>query len=253
MEFRVQKASYIAFVAVLFLETPLFSQRELQFKARHDHSLKSCTGTLRLTEQAVLYQEINKDKQEKDLHHWQWNYQDIEQLSISRDKVVVLTYEDRKWLLGMDKKYEFTLTDGESFRSAYDFLKDRLDQRFVAAIAEADIKTLWQIPVKQLGRIRGSEGILIIGEDRIAYKTDVKGESRAWRYPDIENLSTSGPFQFTLTTFERAKFHYGDLRGFNFQLKQRLNEDSYNDLWRRINASKGLKFLNQYDGVKANP
>jgi len=252
MAFRTQKAGYIAIIVAFTLGTPLFAQRELQFEARHDHSIKSCTGTLRFTELGVVYHEVNKGKQEKDLHRWQWNYQDIEQLWLSPEKLVVLAYEDRKWLLGMDKKYEFTLTDGEPFRSAYNFLKGRLDERFVAAIAEPEIKALWQIPVKQLGRIRGSEGILIIGEDQIVYKTDAEDKSRSWRYSDIENVSTSGPYQLTLTTFERAKFHYGDRKGFNFQLKQRLNEDSYNELWRRINASKGLKFLGQLGGGSAS-
>ncbi len=50
----------------------------------------------------------------------------------------------------------------------------------------------------------------------------------------------------TVTTFERAKTHYGDLKGFNFELKQRLDGDRYNDLWLRLNQSKGLKILTSY-------
>ena len=47
-----------------------------------------------------------------------------------------MTYKDRKWLLGVDKEYEFTLAPGQSFNEAYTLLKDRLDQRFVAAVAD---------------------------------------------------------------------------------------------------------------------
>jgi hypothetical protein len=50
----------------------------------------------------------------------------------------------------------------------------------------------------------------------------------------------------TITTFERAKTHYGDLKGFNFELKRPLEEDRYNELWLSLNRSKGLKILNSY-------
>ena len=63
---------------------------------------------------------------------------------------------------------------------------------------------------------------------------------------DIENISSAGPFELTITTFERAKTHYGDLKGFNFELKQRLEEARYNELWLRLNQSKGLKILDSY-------
>ena len=121
------------------------------------------------------------------------------------------------------------------FSSAYPLLKDRLDQRFVSALADADVRPLWEVPVKRLGTIRGSEGLLVVGDERIVYKTDQKADSRTWRYRDIDNISTSGPFSMTVTTFERAKAHYGNRKDFNFQLKSPLDEAKYNDLWRRLN------------------
>jgi hypothetical protein len=122
-------------------------------------------------------------------------------------------------------------------------LKDRLDQRFVAALADEQVAALWEIPVKLQGTLQGSEGMLQVGPDRIVYRTDSKDQSRTWRYQDIENVSTSGPFQLTITTYERAKTHYGTLKGFNFQLKQRLDDKRYQILWKRLNREKGLQFL----------
>jgi hypothetical protein len=40
--------------------------------------------------------------------------------------------------------------------------------------------------------------------------------------------------------------HYGSRKGFEFELKQRLEEARYNDLWLRLNQSKGLKILSSY-------
>jgi hypothetical protein len=160
--------------------------------------------------------------------------------------LTVLTYQDNKWKLGADREYKFDLVSDKTFEDPYQFLKGRLDQRFVAEIPDRIPAVLWEIPVKHLLRFGGDEGELQVGSDEIVYRSAKKSESRTWRYQDIENISSSGPFQLTITTFERAKMHYGDLKGFNFELKQPLEEARYNDLWLRLNQSKGLKILTSY-------
>ena len=122
-------------------------------------------------------------------------------------------------------------------------LKDKLDRRFVAAVADPPAATLWELPVKLLGTIQGSEGVLQVGQDRIVYKTDRPRQSRTWRYQDIENLSTSDRYQLTLTTYERARTNYGSMKGFNFQLKQPLDDSRFEMLWKRLNQYKGIQFL----------
>ncbi len=241
MAFRTEKRTGIVAVLALSIAPALFAQKELRFEVRHDHWRKYGVGTLVITESSVSFQEFNKKKQIK--HAVALNYQDIQELKLSADKLTLVTYKDRKWRLGLDQEYEFTLAPGQSFSEAYTLLKDRLDQRFVAAVADEQTQPLWEVPVKLLGRVTGSEGDLEVGADRIVYKTTKKGQSRTWRYKDIENISTSGPFQLTLTTYERAKTHYGNLKGFNFQLKQALDEKRFNLLWRRLNQPKGLELL----------
>jgi hypothetical protein len=177
---------------------------------------------------------------------WRWAYRDIEQLKISPKTLTVLTYQDNAWKFGADRQYDFDLLSDGGFNGAYELLKSRLDQRLVAEIPDRVAESLWDIPVKHLSRFGGDAGVLQVGSDAIVYKSDKEGESRTWRYRDIENISSSGPFQLTITTFERAKTHYGDRKGFNFQLKQQLDEGRYNDLWLRLNQSQGLKILTSY-------
>jgi hypothetical protein len=228
-------------LGAIWLVASLIYGQQLEYEVRHDHLWKHGAGTLVVTERGVSFQEVTKKKQPK--RAFELNYQDIQELKMSADKLTLVTYKDRKWLLGLDKEYEFTLAPGQSFSSAYALLKDRLDQRFVASVADEQIQALWEVPVKLLARVTGSEGILQVGPDRIVYRTTQKRQSRTWRYGDIENISTSGPFQLTLTTYERAKTHYGNLKGFNFQLKQALDEKQFNLLWRRLNQIKGLELL----------
>lgn len=94
---------------------------------------------------------------------------------------------------------------------------------------------------KPLEALHGSERVLQVGAERIVYKTEKRGSSRTWRLEDIENMSTSGSYQ--LTTYERAKTHYGSMKCFNSQLKQRLDENGFDLLWKRLNHTKGLQFL----------
>ena len=241
MAFRTEKRTGIVAVLALSIAPALFAQKEMRFEVRHDHWRKYGTGTLVIIERGVSFQELTKKKQVK--HAFELNYQDIQELKLSADRLTLVTYKDRKWRLGLDKEYKFTLNPGQSFSEVYTLLKDRLDQRFVAAVADEQIQPLWEIPVKLLGRVVGSEGVLQVGPDRIVYKTAKQGQSRTWRYSDIENISNSGLFQLTLTTYERAKTHYGNLKGFNFQLKQALDEKRFNLVWRRINQANGLELL----------
>ena len=114
-----------------------------------------------------------------------------------------------------------------------------MDRRFVAEMERASGPAIWSAPVKHLRRVVGSEGTLAVGEDTIVYATKAGGEARTWRYSDIVNISSSGPFQLTITTYERSRSHYGDRKGFNFELKEPITEARYNELWLRIEKKNG--------------
>jgi hypothetical protein len=255
MEFRIETRA-LALLSSLLLLAPAALAQEFQYEAWHGHSRPPHVkragnmGALRITGTGIEFVEAyTKGKLPKHPHAWHWVYQDIQQLKIAPKSLTVLTYRDDKWKLGADRSYEFDLISDKTFIDAYEFLKNRLDQRFVAEIPGHVSDQLWEIPVKHVLRFRGEEGVLQVGAAEIVYKSAKEAESRTWRYEDIENVSSAGPFQLTVTTFERAKSHYGDLKGFNFELKQRLEEDRYNDLWLRLNRSKGLRILNSYAGA----
>jgi hypothetical protein len=192
----------------------------IKFQVRHEHLRKGCSGTMTVDEKGIYFHGP-KD------HVWSWEFQDIQELKLAADRIHLQSYWDEKWKLGADREFEFT---GKIPPGLYAIWKDRLDGRFVAEIADPAVKPLWQLPAKHLGRITGSEGVLEIGDDRIVYKTGRKDDSRTWRLSDIENISSTGPFDFTVTTREK---------GFRFQLKQVLSQARYNELWRKLNDTKG--------------
>lgn len=254
MELRSKKTSHCLSLLVAMLPITTLGAAELSYEVRHHRALKDHVGILTISDQGVGYQQLKPTKKRSTdpkktskLETVQFQYQDIQELWISPDKMVLVTYKDRKWLFGIDKEFEFFLPEGKTFEAAFTMLKDKLDRRFVAAMADAQVQADWELRVKRLGMIQGSEGILMVGSDRIVYKTTSPRQSRTWRFQDIENVSTSDRYQLTLTTFERAKTHYGGMKGFNFQLKQPLDEKLFEELWKKLNRGKGLQFLNSID------
>jgi hypothetical protein len=202
-----------------------------QFPMRHQHVRKGCDGLMTVDDAGIAF-EAPKG------HSWHWKYADIQQLHLEPARIRILTYEDDKWRLGADREFEFT--GAPPYESLLRIWNDVMDQRFVAALPPlANVAGVFSILAKHLKRVSGSEGSLVFGNDSIAYSTAAAGESRTWRYSDIDSISSSGSFQLTITTFERARSHYGDRKGFNFQLKQPLTEARYNDIWLQIERKNG--------------
>ena len=82
--------------------------------------------------------------------------------------------------------------------------------------------------MKQLALIKGTQGTLTFGGNAVVYDTPIA--PRTWRYSDIQFISSAGPFQLTITTLEKQ---------FDFQLKQAINESTYNQLWLDIEKKNG--------------
>lgn len=239
MELRSKKT--IGWLIVLAAAPVLFAQQApLEYQVRHDHWRKGCDGVLAVTADGVSFSGAKK-------HAWSWKFDDIEQLEVSDRAIRVTTYHDRLSRLGMDQTETFELQPGQNPRTAYDRLRVRLDQRFVAALADNGAAPLaWEMPAKLLGTVKGSEGMLQVAADRIVYKTAAREKSRTWRLSDIDNISRTGPFRLTVVTFERGRAQYGDRREFNFQLKRPLPDAQYDALWQQLNQNRGLKILTSY-------
>jgi len=213
---------------------------ELSYQVRHEHLRKGCSGVLRIDKRGISFQGTARKKH---AHAWQWGYAEIQQLTVSADELRVLTYRDNLWKLGADREYRFRALGGPRFAEVYAFLKERLDQRLVGRLADSDLAPLWRVPVKRLGRLGGSQGELIVAAERLVYRAERPGASRTWRLKDIESVSSSGPFELSVVTYERARLQYGSRSAFRFQLKEPLAQERYDELWRRLNQAKGLRVL----------
>ena len=219
MAFRIKASTCLIFTAAL-------SAQDLHYEVRHDHLRKSAPGVLVFTGTGVSFEEPGKKAE----HSRQWTYEDIQRLELTPSRLRILTYEDRPKLLGRDREYTFERLPGNMAAELYPVLTRRLDQRFIAGVADKSVTAMWSVPAKMLRGRSGSNGTLTVAAAHIVF--DSPGESRTWRYSDITGVTSENPLELTIASLDRET---------RFQLKQLLPEDRYNDLWRRISEANGLR------------
>ena len=212
----------------------LAGDQPVSVEVRHRHLRGGAVGTLRVDADSISFVEASK----KGKDSREWRFEDIQQLSLSSSELRVLTYEDRKWQLGRDRDYVFDQLPEGFVEQARQVLAQKLGRRFVVELADSGVAATWEAGAKLRHGLGGSEGVLRIGDDRIVYQSKAAGESRSWRFEDIDTISMAGPFDLSVTTIERSGWRHAGPTEFRFQLKEELKEDRYNDLWRRVNGSK---------------
>jgi hypothetical protein len=232
MAFRIEKriAGFLICGAMLVAGQPLSVQ------VRHRHLHGGSEGTLSIDAGSVSFVESRSGKDSRE-----WRFEDIQQLSLSSTELRILTYEDRKWQLGRDRDYVFDRLPEGFAEQARPRLAGKLGRRFVAALADSDWRVLWQVGAKLRHGLGGAEGVLKVGEDRVEFESKAEGESRAWRFVDIDTVSSAGPFDLSITTMERSGWRHAGPTEFRFQLKDEMKEASYNELWRRVSGG-GAEF-----------
>ena len=220
--------------------TPPIAAQTYTFEVRHQHWRKGAIGTLRISPEEISFEEHGK-KRKTDSRSWR--YEEIQQLTVNPSELRILTYEDSKWKLGRDREYIFDRVPKDLAVEAYPLWTSKMDQRFIAAVPAPEPAPGWKVGAKLDRGLSGTLGTLMIGREQIVFDAGEHGGSRSWRLIDIENVSSSGPLDLTVTTTEKSGLFRGSGRQFHFQLQQPLKEDQYGALWRSVTRSKGLTFL----------
>jgi hypothetical protein len=240
MEMAFRSQAEISALLILVCSGWLPAAEPIAVRVRHQHWRHGTVGTLRVADDSIVFEEAGKHRD----HSRQWRFEEIQQLTLSPDHLRILTYEDRRWQLGRDREFVFDNLPEDLSPKLYSLFSRRLDQRFVAAVPDPDLRPSWEVPVKLLYRSGGWQGTLVVGKENIAFRTEAPEKSRTWRIQDIDSISSSGPFDLTITTFERSGANYAGHKDFHFELKRAMADADYNALWRSTNQFKGLQILN---------
>lgn len=214
---------------VLFGPAPAWPQ-SFEYAVKHRHTLKDCSGTLKITSDGVEYLTVHaKDSR-------LWKSDEIRTLEVkSPTEISVVTYEDQKRWAGKDKVFEFTLLDKKATPELSTFLLSRVKRPMQVAVLPEQGAPDFELPVKHLHTISGTTGVLKIYPDKVIYQTTKEGDSRYWRLADIERFSQPDRFRFQIVSY--VPMAGGPTEVYNFQLMEDLPEGLYDYLWVRLHPS----------------
>jgi len=226
-------------LAFLLMSSALQAQ-EARFKVEHKRLFRNRTGELIFNELGIEY----RTRQLSDARTWK--YEDIQQLGLLGPKeITILSYEDSKWKFNKDLFYRFEIKSGELTPAFWAQLQAKLKRPVISALIPPGLTPKFTVPVKHLLGFGGTQGILMISDDYLVYKTDSPTDSRIWRYQDISSVGTTGPYQLRLTSMDRADNEIGGERNFVFSLKERLSRETYDFIWWKINGPQVSSFSRQ--------
>ena len=214
---------------MLGIALPAFAQT---VKVRHDHDpWGACEGELVISEDGIQYRTDKEDH----LRTWEW----IDVQSFDRwspERFSVLTYEDLKWHLGLDRNFDFNVLPGEVGleETAFAIIEQNVIRPVTDRIPRIE-ESEYQVPVKHVHVLGGCEGVLTFGKDRIIYETAHTEDARSWRRDKhVANVWSSNPFELELRVFEENRRAFDKATRFLFQLKEPLDIGFYERLRREF-------------------
>lgn len=199
------------------------------YKVRHDHDpWGSCHGELVIDEEGIRYQTDHQ----KDERNWSWS--DIETFDLhTSTRFTVLTYENRRVLLGRDRRFDFT-SQQPLTATSLNLIRGHLQTPFVDHLPR-DVKPVYKLPVRHLHHFGGCDGILIFSRQWVVYKTDYGKDARSWRRDrDIAGYWSLNRYELEIAVYEGQPGSVDNQRRFRFQLKEPLDESFYRKLRRQL-------------------
>jgi hypothetical protein len=227
----MKRSRFLFASAFLLLSiVPVWAQ-SFEYQVRHRHIRKDCRGVLIFTPDGVEYRTDNRKDNRR------WKFDEIRTIEIkSPTEISLVTYEDQKRWLGKDRIFEFTLVEKKATPELSAFLLAHVKRPMTLAVLPEEMeKPAYEMRVKHLGTISGTQGVLLLYTDKVVYKTTAAGDSRYWRISDIERFSQPDRFRFEIVSYVPKAG--GPTEVYNFQLFEDLPQGVYDFLWVRLHPS----------------
>ena len=149
-----------------------------------------------------------------------WGFNEIKDLDLQKDRMVVVGYENRKWDIPGTRRFELEFKK-EITPAVAASLTGEIDRPVRNRVPDPDAPAITVIAVRRSGNFGGSNGLLRIRLQGIDYVTAQPGQSRSWRWLDLQTLSNPDPFHL---------FVFGYRDSFAFDLKEPLSRKVFNHL-----------------------
>ncbi len=220
-------------IGILVCLAVQLSAEEFRYDVRRDKLWGGETGVLTIGDEGVAYASENGKTM------IELPYREIRKIDVAgRTQVELWTYERAAKRLTLRRKVEFDLLDGVVSDRLPGFLAERLERPVLGSSSEAPNGV--RIAAYHRHVLGGCDGTIVLGGDAVHFLSDEPKHERTWPFEDIETIGSAGPFHFRVSSYAET---------YNFDLKERLPEDSYRDLWLRV-FGESQRTANNWKGKK---
>lgn len=200
----------------------------LTFQVRHDHDpWGACRGELTFSDSGIVF-ESRKEEHSRD---WAWN--DVQTFDrLSERRFSILTWEDRKWALGVDREFDFRVLPGEEplTEAAFDLVEANISRPLVDRLVEP-LPAEYEVGVKHVHPFGGCRGRLLFTGDEVIFESENARHSRRWRIArDVHSFWSPDRYRLEVHVFEESHAGFEKVRRFRFQLETALDSDYYRKL-----------------------
>jgi hypothetical protein len=184
-------------------------------------------GTLVFTTAGVSFEATDPKKSR------QWSYQELKQIRVVSPREIAFdTFEDgSRWRFGADRRIEFEVTEETVDGSLVAFLLENITRPVMSSVLPASLgEPRVRVGAKHLRGRKGTHGTIAVYASGLAYEAGDSGDSRYWRFTDIESILRTSPFKLLINVYER-----GGVRPFAFELKAPLPQEAFDYVWDQVN------------------
>lgn len=179
----------------------------------HHSALGSTPGTLRIGSQGIEFIPIKGTS----IH---WSPTEIQSLDVRKRRVILVGYDNRKWPLPGTRRFDLQVKNEIPAAVAASLIA-KIVRPAINGIPDPSAPAETVIAVRRSKHYGGSNGLLRIRQQGIDYITAQPGESRSWRWRDLQTVSNPDPYHLLV-------FGYRD--SYAFDLKDALTRNVFNHL-----------------------
>lgn len=132
-----------------------------------------------------------------------WRFVDIQTFSLQPQSLVIETYKNRTHHVPGVQRFHFELTQNVPPEVAAK-LSRGVARPSQNGIPNPALPSFVEIPVHHRTKTGGTNGMLRFREDGIDYVTSSQGDSRSWRWADLEILSALSPYTLFVSGYRET-------------------------------------------------
>ncbi len=154
-------------------------------------------------------------------HAGHWTFLDIRTFFVAPHRLIIKTYQNRRHHLPGERPYRFDVEKAIPPRIAAALARE-VGRPSKNANPNPASPSFASLPAHHRRPAGGTNGTLRFRSNGIDYITSSPGDSRSWRWADIQTIAHPSPYRFTLSGYRET---------YDFDLKEPMSDALFDRLW----------------------